>query len=81
VSAEGRVRALRHDLSALRLAPTDEDIAALHADGYLGEVIAELRDAPDADRAVAQDALAILTSLLAERAGEADAPAVAGVGR
>lgn len=88
--AEGRLRALRDDLSALRLAPTDEDIAALHADGYLGEVIAELRDAGDAggaghtgdgDRAVAQDALAILTTLLAERAGEADATAANGAGR
>jgi len=72
-AAEARVRCLRSDLGALQLAPTAEDIATLHADGYLGEVIAELRDVstgpaaqPDEARR-AQDALAILTSLLAER--------------
>ncbi len=69
--AEARVRLLQADLGALRMEPTDEDIAALHADGYLGEVIAELRTAQtgaDAEQArTAQDALAILTTLLAER--------------
>jgi len=69
--AEARVRCLRRDLSALRLLPTAEDIAGLHADGYLGEVIGELRDlsangaAGDARRA--QDALALLTGLLTEQ--------------
>lgn len=83
-AAEARVRCLRRDLSALRLAPTAEDIASLHADGYLGEVIQELRDeslaAADTDSEPArrsQDALALLTGLLAERgappAGEAAA--------
>ena len=52
-AAEARVRCLRTDLSALQLAPTAEDIAALHADGYLGELIQELRDAP-ADEASAR---------------------------
>jgi len=73
-AAEARVRCLRRDSSTLRLAPTAEDIASLHADGYLGEVIQELRDeslaAADADSEPArrsQDALAILTGLLAER--------------
>lgn len=73
-ATEARVRCLRQDLSGLRLAPTADDIAALHADGYLGEVIQELRDESlgaggsdgDAVRR-SQDALAILTSLLAER--------------
>lgn len=73
-ATEARVRCLRKDLSGLRLAPTADDIAALHADGYLGEVIQELRDESlgvagsdgDAVRR-SQDALAILTSLLAER--------------
>ena len=46
---------------------TAEDIAALHADGYLGEVINELRDAAGEDARRSQDALAILTSLLSER--------------
>jgi len=71
--ARGRARSLLADLSALRLEPTDEDIAALHADGYLGEVIGELQagqDGPDAD--VARDALALLAGILDEqRAGAA----------
>jgi DNA repair exonuclease SbcCD nuclease subunit len=44
-AAQGRTRALEADLSRLRLRPTDADIAALAADGYLGEVLAELREA------------------------------------
>lgn len=55
--AEARVRAMRRDLRGLRLLPTDEDLAALRADGYLGEVMDELRstvraglrDGPPAD--------------------------------
>lgn len=71
--AEARVRCLRRDLSALRLAPTDEDIAALRADGYLGELIAELRDTRGDDATRAQDALALLTGLLAGRPVPGDA--------
>ncbi len=62
--AEARVRCLRRDLGELRLRPTADDIAALQADGYVGELISELRDA---DSPVAQEALALLTSLLAEQ--------------
>lgn len=65
--AEGCVRCLRTDLTALQLAPTATDIAALHADGYLGDVIAELRDTSGDDARRAQDALAILTGILSER--------------
>lgn len=72
--AEARVRCLRSDLGALQLAPTPEDIAGLQADGYLGEVIAELRDAGGDDARRAQDALAILTGLLAERSPRAETP-------
>lgn len=68
---DGRVRCLLEDSGALRMVPTDEDIAQLQADGYLGEVIAELRDAqqlPDGDEArTAQDALALLASVLHAR--------------
>jgi DNA repair exonuclease SbcCD nuclease subunit len=74
--AEARARHLQVDLSALRLVPTDEDIAGLQADGYLGEVVQELRDAqasPDSPEArVAQDALALLAAELAQRAPAAD---------
>ena len=73
-AAEARVRCLRRDLSALQLAPTAADIAALHADGYLGEVIQELRDerseAGDNPARRSQDALAILTALLADRSAQ-----------
>lgn len=69
----GRVRSLATDLSALRLAPTDEDITALQADGYLGAVIDELRQGQEgsdpAAAGVARDALALLASLLDEQRG------------
>jgi DNA repair exonuclease SbcCD nuclease subunit len=66
--AEAHTRHLQVDRSALRLLPTDEDIASLHADGYLSEVIAQLRAAQSqgGDEArTAQDALAILATELA----------------
>lgn len=69
---EARARSVKVNLSALRLLPTAEDIAALRADGYLGEVIAELRDQQGEKAARAQDALAILTGLLAERQPQGD---------
>jgi DNA repair exonuclease SbcCD nuclease subunit len=61
----GRLRSLVVDMSALRLEPTDEDIVALHADGYLGDVIDELRAAQDgADGRVAREALTLLAGFL-----------------
>ena len=66
--AEARARSVQADLSALRLLPTPADIAALKADGYLGEVIAELRDRQAGDASeVATHALGLLTSLLSDR--------------
>lgn len=63
--ARGNARSLLADLSALRLEPTAEDIDALKADGYLGEVIAELRASQDgADAEVAREALALLAGIL-----------------
>ncbi|MCW7542060.1 DNA repair exonuclease [Aquabacterium sp. A7-Y] len=66
---QARVRSVRSDLSGLRLLPTEDDIAALQADGYLGAVIAELREQQQqGERAdVARDALALLAGFLAER--------------
>lgn len=63
--AEARFRSVSCDRAGLQLEPTEEDIAALNADGYLGETIEELRqlqlgDSPES----ARDALAILTGLL-----------------
>lgn len=60
-----------HD-GALRLQPTDEDLAALRADGYVGDVIAALRERQQNEAGetaeaaqTARDALAILAGLLA----------------
>lgn len=76
-SAGARARSLRSDLGGLRLAPSADDIAALRADGYLGELITELRSGGDVTEAAeaerARDALALLTAVLAERAA-ASAP-------
>lgn len=80
--AEARARHLQADLSALQLVPTDEDIAGLQADGYLGELLTELRalqgDADPAQARTAQDALALLAAALAQRLPAATAPATAG---
>lgn len=63
--ARGKARSLLADLSALRLEPTADDIDALKADGYLGEVIAELRASQDgAGAEVAREALALLAGIL-----------------
>lgn len=74
VQIQGRARSLQADFSTLRLEPTDEDFDALHADGYLGEVIAELRDKQRVGQQVGQnraepasDALAILAGILQEQ--------------
>ncbi|MCB1944324.1 MAG: DNA repair exonuclease, partial [Thauera sp.] len=65
--AEARFRSLRTDLSRLRLQPTEDDLAALHADGYVGRVIAELREEQEGGNAeLAREAMAILAALLLE---------------
>jgi len=63
--ARARVRALVHESNDLRLEPTEEDIEALHADGYVGEVLQQLRveqSGPQAERA--RDALVLLAQML-----------------
>lgn len=66
--AQAQHRVLECHLDELRLIPTDEDIAALQADGYLGEVVNQLRDLQQADdHDTAREALGILSSLLRER--------------
>lgn len=77
--AHARARSLECDRAGLRLMPTADDIAALKADGYLGEVITELREqqgdlANPVSCDVATHALGLLTTLLAERQ-RAGAPA------
>jgi hypothetical protein len=77
--ARGRARSLDADLSALRFEPTPEDIGALRADGYLGDVIAHLRAAQAGAVAesadLARDALALLAGILDERRASARAAA------
>lgn len=67
--AEARYRSVTCDRTRLQLEPTEEDIAALHADGYLGEVVQELQEKQqitdsESDTDIAKDALTILASLL-----------------
>lgn len=72
--ASATARALVADLDALRLAPTAEDLAALRADGFVGEVLRELRAGqagPDA--ALAGAALLQLARVLDELDRGADA--------
>lgn len=67
-AARARLRALVHEARALVLEPTQEDIDALNADGYVGEVLQVLRaeqSKPDAQRA--RDALVILARMLDSR--------------
>lgn len=67
---QGRVRSFTTDLSALRIAPTEDDIDALAADGYLGDVIDELRTlqgSGDGEAETARDALVLLAGLLRDR--------------
>ncbi|WP_273209194.1 metallophosphoesterase family protein [Marinobacter subterrani] len=69
--AEARFRSIQCDRSGLQLAPTDDDVAALKADGYVGEVIEHLRShQQDDDAEAARDALAILAGLLKDRKQE-----------
>lgn len=74
---QGRARSLQADLATLRLEPTDADIDAIQADGYLGEVIEELRAGQNGAEAdlveanLARDALALLAGILDDRRGEA----------
>lgn len=62
-----RVRALLWDTDALRALPTDDDIAALHADGFVGEVLQQLREQQvggGSDGEQARDALLALAGFL-----------------
>ncbi|MBK1874629.1 DNA repair exonuclease [Marinobacter sp. 1-3A] len=73
--AEARYRSVTCDRSGLQLEPTEEDIADLHADGYLGEVVQELRENQQAtekgeEAAVVRDALGILAGLLKPKDAE-----------
>ncbi len=77
-AARARLRALVYESHGLQLEPTDADIASLHADGYVGEVLQQLRTEQaglHADRA--RNALVILAHMLDELGSR---PAVASPG-
>ena len=69
-AARARVRALVFEAHGLRLQPTQADIDALQADGYVGEVLQQLRaEQAAAGGEKARDALVILARLLDDPAG------------
>ncbi|WP_025732710.1 metallophosphoesterase family protein [Carnimonas nigrificans] len=69
--AQGRVRSLRLELHRLRIAPSEEDLAQLAADGYVGEVIDELKNEQHGEHGdTARDALILLADLLGQRRDE-----------
>jgi DNA repair exonuclease SbcCD nuclease subunit len=75
-AASGRHRSLASHFDGLRLEPTAEELSALHADGYVNEVIAELQaeqveDGPGVE--VAREALGLLAELLQHGEGGAAA--------
>ena len=70
-AALARARALECNTHGLSLHPTDDDIAALQADGYVAEVLQDLRTMQESGDAVhvehphvARDALALLAGIL-----------------
>jgi DNA repair exonuclease SbcCD nuclease subunit len=64
-AARAKARAVLWDAAALRLAPTEEDIQALHADGFVGEALHQLREqqaGPEPE--LARDAILALARIL-----------------
>jgi DNA repair exonuclease SbcCD nuclease subunit len=68
-AARARARAVLWDAATLRLEPTEEDIQALHADGFVGEALQELREQQGgAEPELARDALLALARILDDQA-------------
>ena len=64
-AARAKARAVVWDGAELRLEPTEEDIQSLHADGFVGEVMKELRtEHSGTDPEIARDALLALARIL-----------------
>lgn len=63
--ARAKARAVLWDAAALRLEPTEQDIQALHADGFVGEVLQELREQQaGTEPELARDAILALARIL-----------------
>lgn len=66
--AEARHRSVQWHTTQLQLTPSAEDLEALHADGYLADVLHELREAQQGPNGTqASAALALLAGLLHNR--------------
>jgi DNA repair exonuclease SbcCD nuclease subunit len=64
-AARAKARAVLWDAAALKLEPTEEDIRALHADGFVGEVLQELREQQGGtEPELARDAILALARIL-----------------
>lgn len=64
-TARAKARAVLWDAAALRLEPTEDDIQALQADGFVGEALQELREQQaGAEPELARDALLALARIL-----------------
>ncbi|WP_312840652.1 metallophosphoesterase family protein [Delftia tsuruhatensis] len=64
-AARAKARAVLWDAAALRLEPTEEDIQALHADGFVGEALQELREQQaGTEPGLARDAILALARIL-----------------
>lgn len=64
-AARAKARAVVWDGAELRLEPTEEDIQSLHADGFVGEVLQELRtEHSGTEPETARDALLALARIL-----------------
>lgn len=64
-AARAKARAVLWDTAALRLEPTEEDIQALHANGFVGEALQELRvQQAGTDPELARDAILALARIL-----------------
>lgn len=64
-TARAKARAVLWDAATLRLEPTEEDIQALQADGFVGEALQELREQQaGTEPELARDALLALARIL-----------------
>lgn len=78
-AAAGRHRSLQAHRDGLLLEPSDDDIAALQADGYVGDVVQDLRErqltaTEQVGRETAGQALAILAGMLQDAQRAKDNP-------
>lgn len=64
-TARAKARAVLWDTVALKLEPTEEDIQALQADGFVGEALQELREQQvGTEPELARDAILTLARIL-----------------